>query len=96
MRIIPKGASVYGIDLGKNSFHIVGMDNAGTPIQRAHLSRKTIFKFFMRADKALIGMEACPGSQWLARKLQEIGAYCQNYTGSVCEAIREVQQKRYY
>lgn len=73
MRIIPKGASVYGIDLGKNSFHIVGMDNSGNPIQRAHLSRKTIFNFFMRADKALIGMEACPGSQWLARKLQEIG-----------------------
>jgi len=73
MRIIPKGATVYGIDLGKNSFHIVGMDNSGNPIQRAHLSRKTIFNFFMRADKALIGMEACPGSQWLARKLQEIG-----------------------
>jgi len=34
---------------------------------------KTIFRFFEAAPKALIGMEACPGSQWLARKLIAMG-----------------------
>jgi transposase len=36
-------------------------------------SRDTLFAFFAAAPKALIGMEACPGAQWMARKLSEIG-----------------------
>ena len=66
-------AAVYGIDLGKTTFHVVGMDATGLPILRAKFTRKTIFKFFEEAHCALIGMEACPGSQWLARKLLAMG-----------------------
>jgi len=68
-----QSAAVYGIDLGKTTFHVVGMDATGLPIQRAKFTRKTIFAFFESAPSALIGMEACPGSQWLARKLQALG-----------------------
>jgi transposase len=64
---------VYGIDLGKNVFHVVGTDAAGNVIQRARFRRDTLLAFFERAERALVGMEACPGSQWLARKLQAIG-----------------------
>jgi transposase len=73
MRNKPMGAAIYGIDLGKNTFHVVGVDAAGKPIQRLTLSRATIFNFFSNATRALIGMEACPGSQWLARKLEALG-----------------------
>jgi transposase len=73
MRNQPLGAVVYGIDLGKTTFHVVGIDVTGRPIQRVKLSRATIFKFFSNASQAMIGMEACPGSQWLARKLQALG-----------------------
>jgi len=73
MRNQPCGAAVYGIDLGKTSFHVVGLDATGRPIQRIKLGRTTIFQFFGNASPALIGMEACPGSQWLARKLQALG-----------------------
>jgi transposase len=66
-------AAVYGIDLGKNVFHVVGTDAAGNVIQRARFRRDTLLAFFERAERALVGMEACPGSQWLARKLQAIG-----------------------
>ena len=45
----------------------------GIPIQRIKLNRKSIFTFFANSPKALIGMEACPGSQWLARKLGALG-----------------------
>ncbi len=69
----PRGAAVYGIDLGKNVFHVVGTDAAGNVIQRARFRRDTLLAFFERAERALVGMEACPGSQWLARKLQAIG-----------------------
>jgi transposase len=45
----------------------------GAVIQRAKFARETLQSFFDVAPKALIGMEACPGSQWLARKLREMG-----------------------
>jgi len=73
MRNHALGAVVYGIDLGKTTFHVVGIDVTGRPIQRIKLSRATIFKFFSNTSRAMIGMEACPGSQWLARKLQALG-----------------------
>lgn len=69
----PRGATVYGIDLGKNLFHVVGTDPAGNIVQRVKFRRDTLFTFFGHADHAVIGMEACPGSQWLARKLQAMG-----------------------
>lgn len=69
----PRGAAVYGVDLGKNVFHIVGTDSAGNVVQRAAFRRDTLIAFFARADLAVVGMEACPGSQWLARKLQAMG-----------------------
>jgi transposase len=73
MRNQPRGAATYGIDIGKNVFHVVGLDQQGRPVQRAKFSRTTIFRFFANAPTALIGMEACPGAQWLARKLQALG-----------------------
>jgi transposase len=66
-------ATTYGIDIGKNGFHLVALDGQGAIVQRARLSRTMVFKFFAAARPALVGMEACPGSQWLARKLIELG-----------------------
>ena len=69
----PKPASVFGIDIGKNVVHVVGMDELGHPVQNARFKRDTLLQFSERASPALIGMESCPGSQWLARKLIDIG-----------------------
>jgi transposase len=69
----PRGASVYGIDLGKNVFHVVGTDLSGNIIQRVKFRRDTLLAFFEQAGRAVIGMESCPGSHWLARKLQAMG-----------------------
>lgn len=66
-------ASVYGIDLGKNLFHVVGTDQTGSVVQRVKFRRETLLAFFERSEPVLIGMEACPGSQWLARKLLMLG-----------------------
>lgn len=74
MRTKPKPeAAAYGIDIGKKVFHVVALDGEGHPIQRAKFSRDTILRFFEAAQAAVIGMEACPGSQWLARKLIDQG-----------------------
>lgn len=69
----PRNAPVYGIDLGKNVFHVVGIEPSGEAVQKASFRRDTLLQFFGRAASALVGMEACPGSQWLARKLTALG-----------------------
>jgi len=73
LRNKPRNAPVYGVDLGKNLFHVVGIDETGQPIQKASFRRETLLQFFERAAPALVGIEACPGSQWLARKLVALG-----------------------
>lgn len=60
---IPETAA-FGIDIGKKVFHVVAVNTAGAVIQRAKFSRDTLMAFFDAAPKVLIGMEACPGSQW--------------------------------
>ena len=69
----PRDAAVFGIDIGKTVFHVVGLDASHAPIQKATFRRETLLQFFERASPVLVGMEACPGSQWLARKLQAMG-----------------------
>lgn len=68
MRSKPRGAADYGVDLGKNLFHIVGADAEGRRVQTLKCRRNTLLTIFIRADPALVGMGACPGPQWLARK----------------------------
>ncbi|SFD39993.1 Transposase [Devosia psychrophila] len=70
IRNAPKEAAVFGVDLGQNLFHVVGLDERGSVIQRAKFRRDTVPAFFQRASPTLVGVEACPGSQWFARKLQ--------------------------
>lgn len=65
--------TAFGIDIGKKVFHVVAANAAGAVIQRAKFSRDTLIAFFDAAPKVLIGMEACPGSQWLARRLAAMG-----------------------
>lgn len=69
----PREAAVFGVDIGKNVFHVVGLDATGAPIQRASFRRDTLLQFFERATPTVVGMEACPDSQWLARKIMALG-----------------------
>ena len=38
----PRGAAIYGVDLGKNLFHIVGTDNSGNMVQKVKFRRDTL------------------------------------------------------
>lgn len=73
IKTLPRDAAVFGIDLGKNVFHVVSTDKTGAIVQRLKFRRDKVLAFFETVAPALIGMEACPGSQWLARRLQAIG-----------------------
>jgi transposase len=66
-------ASVIGIDIGKNSFHIVGQDRRGAIVLRQKWSRGQVEARLANLPLCLIGMEACVGAHHLSRKLQALG-----------------------
>ena len=59
---------IVGIDLGKNWFHLVGVDARGTPVLRKKLNRAQLMQFTATAPRCVVAMEACPGSQYWGRK----------------------------
>jgi len=65
--------AVIGIDIGKNSFHVVGHDKQGAIVLRQKWSRGQIEARLANMAPCLIGMEACVGAHHLARKLASLG-----------------------
>jgi hypothetical protein len=55
--------AVAGIDIGKNSFHVIGLDQRGAIVLRQKWSRGQVEARFANMPPCLIGMEACVGAQ---------------------------------
>lgn len=62
-----------GIDLGKNVFHLFGVDEAGLPALKKKLSRKQVLPFLANLQPCLVGLEACGGSHYWARQIAALG-----------------------
>jgi transposase len=65
--------AVIGIDIGKNSFHVVGHDDRGSIVLRQKWTRGQIDARLANLPPCLVGMEACVGAHHLARKLAALG-----------------------
>jgi transposase len=65
--------AVIGIDIGKNSFHIVGLDKRGAIALRQKWSRGQVETRLANMPPCLIGMEACVGAHHLSRRLKSLG-----------------------
>jgi transposase len=65
--------AVVGIDIGKNSFHVVGHDQRGAIVLRQKWSRGQVETRLANTPPCLIGMEACVGAHHLSRKLTKLG-----------------------
>ena len=65
--------AVVGIDIGKNSFHIVGLDRRGAIVLRQKWSRGQVEARLANMPPCLIGMEACVGAHHLSRRLKALG-----------------------
>jgi transposase len=59
--------AVVGIDIGKNSFHVVGLDGRGAIVLRQKWSRGQVESRFANMPPCLVGMEACVGARHLTR-----------------------------
>jgi transposase len=65
--------AVIGIDVGKNSFHVVGHDARGAIVLRQTWSRGQVEARLASIPPCLIGMEACVGAHHLSRNLASLG-----------------------
>jgi transposase len=58
---------ILGVDLGKNSCSIVGVDVAGTVVVRRSMRRQTLFDYVLKLPLCVVAMEACCGAHHLGR-----------------------------
>ena len=65
--------AVLGIDLGKNSCSVVGLDASGRVVLRRRLQRDGVVKLAAGLPSCLMAMEACCGAHHLGRRLRDQG-----------------------
>jgi transposase len=65
--------AVIGIDIGKNSFHVVGLDERGAIVLRQKWSRGQVETRLANVPPCLVGLEACVGAHHLSRRLKLLG-----------------------
>ncbi len=65
--------TTVGIDLAKNMFQIHAVDERGKVVVKKQLRRNQVIPFFTNLDPCLVGMEACGGAHYWARKLELLG-----------------------
>src|SRR5882724_7046913 len=63
--------STVAIDLAKKVFHLVGADTTGKILWRKRLTRHALMPFIAQLPPVLIGMEACGGAHYWARRFRE-------------------------
>jgi transposase len=64
---------ILGIDLGKNWFHLIGIDTRGKVVLRKKLNRGKLMAFIADLPTCIVSMESCPGSQFLGRRCEDAG-----------------------
>ena len=65
--------ATIGIDLGKNIFHLVGMDARGRIVLRRKVTRGQLLQCLANLPVCLVGMEACTGAHHVGRQLVALG-----------------------
>ena len=62
-------ASTIGIDTGKNTLHLIGLDDRGAIVLREKLTRGRIAARLANVPQCLIGIEAGMATHCVAREL---------------------------
>ncbi|MGI4944115.1 MAG: IS110 family transposase [Janthinobacterium lividum] len=65
--------SIIGIDLGKTSCSLVGLDAAGKVVVRRRMRRDTVVEFCSKVPACVVAMEACCGAHHIGRALAAQG-----------------------
>lgn len=61
-----------GIDIGKNTFHIVAFDQEGQLVIRKQIKRLALPAVFEKLPRCVVGMEACLSAHFVSRTLRKL------------------------
>jgi hypothetical protein len=92
--IIMANIALFGLDIGKRTFHLVGHDAHSKPVFKRQFTRTSLIDYLAQHPACRIVMEACCGAHWLARKLAGFGHQVQLIAPQVCSSLRHWQQER--
>jgi transposase len=70
---LPCDITTIGIDIGKNTFHLIGLDRRGAIALQLKVSRAQLERRLANVPPCLIGMEACSGAHHIGRQLEALG-----------------------
>jgi len=65
--------TTIGLDLAKNVFHLVGLNQAGKQGLRKKLKRVQMLAYFANLPVCVVAMEACASAHYWARELKKSG-----------------------
>jgi transposase len=65
--------AVLGIDLGKNSCSLAGLDATGAVVLRRRMTREGVAAFVAKLPACVVAMEACCGAHYLGRMFERQG-----------------------
>ena len=65
--------TTLGIDLAKTVFQLHGVDLTGKLVWRREVRRAQLIKIVAQLEPCLIGIEACGGANYWARRFAEFG-----------------------
>jgi transposase len=65
--------NVIGLDIAKQTFHLVGLDSTGKQMLKKKLSRTKLLAYFANLTPCKISMEGCAGAHYWARELSKFG-----------------------
>ena len=64
---------VYGMDISKQVFHVVGLDEQRKVKEKKKLKRSQVLSWFAKQENCTISMEACASSHYWGRNLEALG-----------------------
>lgn len=87
--------TTVGLDLAKNVFHVVGLDERGQEGVKKRLTRAQLLKYFATLVPCRVGMEACGGAHYYGRELMKLGHEVKLIPPQYVKAYRRGQKNDY-
>ena len=79
--------TTIGIDMGKTTLHMIGLDLCGAILLREKVSRGRIASRLANLPPCLIGIEAGMATHYVARELAALGHDVKQVPPIICEAV---------
>ena len=82
-------AHTIGIDTGKNTLHVIGLDEKGAIVLREKVSRSRISARLVNVPRCLIGIEAGMATHYMARELVALGHEVKQVPATYAKPFRQ-------